>query len=157
VIVRAAFTAGFHAQTGGTFVEHNGRSFPFHSFRMAVSVKNLLAKLDSLSTPGERLFVGPADLRRTNCSDTDIYHMMPKLTPATYFLEMNPFSANRPGSRLAADIASADWLVLNRAWDYWSEPNRSMDYGSSAPNTVVQKEFELCGKFGGYLLYHRKG
>jgi hypothetical protein len=124
---------------------------------MAASVDQMLRKLDSLSKPGERLFVGPADLRRTNYNDTYLYHMLPKLTPATYFLEMNPFSANRPGSRLAADVATADWLVLNRAWDSWNEPNRSIEYGSDAPNRVVRERFERCGKFGGYLLFHRKG
>jgi hypothetical protein len=157
MMLRSDFSAGLHANAGATFVEQHGRSFPFHSPKMAATVDQMLKKLDELSAPRERLFVGPADLRRTNYNDTYIYHMMPKLTPATYFLEMNPFSANRPGSRLVADIESADWLVLNRAWDYWSEPNRSMDYGSSVPNAVVQKEFELCGEFGSYLLFHRKG
>ena len=81
---------------------------------------------------------------------------MPKLTPATYFLEMNPLSANRPGSRLAADVQSADWLVLNRAWDSWDEPNRSFEYGSNAPNAVVQRDFVQRGEFGPFLLWQRK-
>lgn len=156
IMVRGAFAAGFQANTNATFAALHDRSFPFHSPRMAATVDLMLKQLDSLSAPGERLLVGPADLRRTNYNDTYIYHMMPKLIPATYFLEMNPLSANRPGSRLAADIASADWLVLNRAWDRWSEPNRSMDYASNAPNAVVQQDFQLCGKFGDYLLYRRK-
>ena len=116
----------------------------------------MLEKLDRLSKPGERLFVGPADLRRTNYNDTYLYHLMPKLVPATYFLEMNPRSANRSGSRLGADVRSADWLVLNREWDFWDEPNSSSEYASSAPNTVVQEEFEFCGEFGSYLLFRRK-
>ena len=156
-MVRSAFAAGFGTTASASFAELGDRSFPFYSAEMAASVDQMLKALDSQSKRGQRLFVGPADLRRTNYNDTWIYHMLPKLTAASYFLEMNPFSANRPGSRLAADIATADWLVLNRAWDTWNEPNRSIEYGSDAPNRVVRERFELRGKFGGYLLFHRKG
>jgi hypothetical protein len=138
------------------FVQHGLRSFPVGPPERVVNICRMLDELERLSKPGERLFVGPADLRRTNYTDTYIYHMMPKLIPATYFLEMNPLSANRPGSRLAADVRRADWLVLNREWDLAKEPNRSSEYASSAPNAVVQKEFDLCGEFGGYLLFRRK-
>jgi hypothetical protein len=157
LVVRSAFAAEFRTNSGASSAELDGRWFPFDSPKTAANVDQLLRKLDSLSKPGERLFVGPADLRRTNYNDTWIYHMLPKLTPASYFLEMNPFSANRPGSRLAADIATSDWLVLNPDWDTWDEPNRSTEYGSDAPNRVVRDRFELRGKIGGYLVFHRKG
>ena len=81
---------------------------------------------------------------------------MPEFVPATYFLEMNPFSANRPNSRLTEDIASADWLVLNRAWDFWGEPNASQQYGPDAPNEVVRTQFERCARHGTFELYRRK-
>ena len=155
-VVRKAFAAGFHSTAAATFVEHKGRSFPFRSPRQAQDVGMLLDRLDRLSASGERLFVGPGDLRRTNYNDTYIYHLMPKLAPATYFLEMNPLSANRPRSRLAADVESADWLVLNRSWDSWREANRSSEYGSNEPNAVIERDFEICGEFGGYLLFRRK-
>lgn len=106
--------------------------------------------------PGQRLFVGPADLRRTNYNDTFIYYMLPHLQPATYFLEMNPGSANRPDSSLATDIASADWLVLNREFDRWDESNGSPKSASHAPIRVVQRQFELCGRFGSRDLYRRR-
>jgi hypothetical protein len=142
--------------TGSVFVQQGQRSFPVGSAARVVSIGRMLDELERRSKPGERLFVGPADLRRTNYNDTYIYHLMPKLTPATYFLEMNPLSANRPGSRLAADVRSADWLVLNRAWDFWREPNSSTEYASGAPNAVVQEQFDLVGEFGSYLLFRRK-
>jgi hypothetical protein len=138
------------------FVEHGGRLFPFQTKARAKATAHLLAQVESLSHPGERLFVGPADLRRTNYNDTFLYHMLPKLRAATYFLEMNPGSANRTGSRLAADVRSADWLILNRVWDGWNEPNASRDYGSNVPNEVVQNEYGLRGEFGAYRLYQRK-
>ncbi|HEX8076364.1 MAG TPA: hypothetical protein VF511_01005 [Chthoniobacterales bacterium] len=138
------------------FLEQNDRSFPIASEDRARETGRVLEQLQRLSKPGDRLFVGPADLRRTNLNDTFIYHLMPQLRPATYYLEMNPFSANRPGSRLAADVASADWLVLDRRWDRWDEPNRSAEFGPDAPNEVVRERFELVGEFGSFLLFRKK-
>ena len=138
------------------FVEHRGRMFPIRSPQVAVGVDAMLNHLETLATPGQRLFVGPADLRRTNYNDTFIYHLMPQLQPATYFLEMNPLSANRPNSRLAADVATADWLILSHYWDDWKEPNDSMEFGSEAPMLVVQSQFQLCGRYEGYDLYRRR-
>ena len=157
VLVRNAFASGLSTKAGGAiFVEQEGRSFPFRSPAAARDAAQLFKKLQTLSKPGERLFVGPADLRRTNYCDTFIYYLFPKLPPATYFLEMNPFSANRPGSRLTKDVASADWLVLNRAWDNWREPNRSGENGENAPNEVVQTRFTQVGEYGPFVLFRRK-
>jgi hypothetical protein len=157
VTVRNAFAAGLTTrQTSTVFVEQGGRSFPFDTQAAARIAGRLFEKLQTLSKPGERLFVGPGDLRRTNYSDTFIYHLFPGLRPASYFLEMNPFSANRPRSRLAADVSSADWLVLNRTWDNWQEPNRSVEYGADTTNKVVQTEFTQIGEYGPYVLFQHK-
>jgi len=156
IMVRSAFAGALNYNADATFVGRGSRLFPFNSFKVASTVSMVLKDLDALSAPGERLFVGPADLRRTNYNDTYLYHLMPKLTPATYFLEMNPLSANRPGSRLASDVESADWLVLNRFWDPWSEPNHSMDYASNAPNAVVKRDFVVRGEFGTFKIWQRK-
>lgn len=156
IVVRSAFEAGFNRSAPSSCLEINGRPFLLRNEQNVRCVLRVLYRLDTLSKSGERFFVGPADLRRTNYCDTYLYYMMPKLIPATYFLEMNPLAANRPGSRLAADVASADWLILNRAWDPWSEPNASVDYGSSVPNEVIQRDFELLLDSEGYLLYRRK-
>jgi hypothetical protein len=96
------------------FVQHNDGVFPCYKPATAIMAGRLLDRIEKLSASGQSLFVGPADLRRTNCTDTFLYYMLPKLRPATYFLEMNPFSANRPGSRLAEDVEDADWLVRVR-------------------------------------------
>jgi hypothetical protein len=157
VLIRNALGSGLGAnEVSALFVHQEGRSFPFRSQDVALSCVRLFEKLETLSKPGERLFVGPGDLRRTNYSDTFIYHLFPKLRPATYFLEMNPFSANRPGSRLATDVASADWLVLNRAWDNWQEANRSVENGEDTANNVVRTQFTPVGEYGTYLLFQRK-
>jgi hypothetical protein len=112
--------------------------------------------MTSLASPGQRLFVGPADLRRTNYNATFLYHLLPQLIPATYFLEMNPLSANRPGSRLSADVLSADWLILDHRLDEWNEPNESSRFGPDAPNQVVQSNFELHARQGSYDIYRKK-
>jgi hypothetical protein len=156
--VRAAFYDGLRAGPKEiASVEMNDRSFPVGSEETAHAIQRMLNRLDRLSAPGQRLFVGPSDLRRTDYCDTFIYHLMPKLRPATYFLEMNPFSANRPGSRLADDIQTADWLVLNRLWDVPEESNRSGEAGSNAPNAVVREHFRFLGEYGTYNLFCRKG
>jgi len=110
-------------------LEQNGRRFPMTAVSITRITRRLLDRIQGIAAPGDRLFVGPADLRRTNYNDTFFYHMLPQLRPATYFLEMNPGSANRPNSRLALDIHTADWLILNRLYDKWSEPNSSSRYG----------------------------
>jgi hypothetical protein len=156
-IVREAYMEALATgDVGARFVEQDGRRFVFRNGLIARYTSELCEKLKELSKPGERLFVGPADLRRTNYCDTFIYHLFPQLRPASYFLEMNPFSANRPGSRLAADISTADWVVLNRMWDNWDEPNRSKEYGDDAPNRVMHSAFRLVAEAGPYLLFQHK-
>jgi hypothetical protein len=137
------------------FLERNGRAFPFPDKELALSAGKMLDELEKVSSSGQRLFVGPADLRRTNNCDTFVYYMVPQLNPATYFLEMNPLSANRLQSRLSTDIESADWLVLNRQWDTWHEPNKSAEFLSDTPNSVVRNHFDLHETFGPYLLFRR--
>ena len=96
--------------------------------------------------------VGPGDFRRTVGADTFFYHLLPELEAATYYLEMNPGSTNAPGSRLASDVARADWLILDRSWDYINEPNRSSEFGSDVPNQIVREKFNHWAEYGPYLL-----
>ncbi len=145
----------------GEVVEHprvrmDGREFVLASRSHAEGAQQVIDVLKSESRPGERLFVGGANLRRAYANDTFLYHLAPWLEPATYFLEMNPFSANRPDSRLAADVASADWVVLNRLWDRWQEPNASGWLGPDAPNEIVRTQFESRGRFGTFELFQRR-
>ncbi|HXP34937.1 MAG TPA: hypothetical protein VN827_05265 [Chthoniobacterales bacterium] len=140
----------------GVFIKQNGRLFPLAKTSLPQAADQALSELQRASFPGQSLFVGPADLRRTIYCDTWIYHLFPQLRPATYFLEMNPGSANAPGSRLTRDVASADWLVLNRAWDNIVEPNRSSEFGPDEPNNIVRAEFDLWRAYGPYLILRNK-
>ena len=156
-IARVTISAATQTNPVDNFrVENRGRWFPVGSLITAQRIQRMIGKLEGLSSPGQRLFVGPRDLRRTNYCDTFLYHLTPQLRPATYFLEMNPFSANRPGSRLADDIKSADWLILSRSWDTPEQFNRAKENGSDQPNIVVRENFELVADYGDYSLFRRK-
>jgi hypothetical protein len=123
----------------GIFVTKNDRSFPLAKIRAPQAAEQMLTELQRASTPGQLLFVGPADLRRTVYCDSWIYHIFPHLPPATYFLEMNVASVDAPGSRLAHDVARADWLVLNRAWTLSSSR-------TGHRNLVPTSQTTLCGQ-----------
>lgn len=128
-------------------VERDGRRFHLGDYRPWLASVEVTADLDRWSRPGERLLVGPVDLRQTAYSDAFFYYLFPDLEPATYFIEMDPGLANREGSRLADDVASADWLVLTRFWSQWIEPNDSIVFGSDVPNQIVEQRFCLRGSY----------
>ena len=128
-------------------VERHGRTFNLGDYRPWRASQEVVADLDRWSRPGERLLVGPVDLRQTAYSDAFFYYLFPDLEPATYFIEMDPGLANEEGSRLADDVASADWLILTRFWSGWIEPNDSIVFGSDLPNQIVERDFCLRGSY----------
>lgn len=142
---------------GGFEVARGDRRFYFGNQALQTSSQAVIDDLDRLSQPGERLLVGPADLSRTIYSDAAFYYMFPELTPATFYIEMDPGLADQEGSRLADDVASADWLILTNFWTGWYEPNASSEFGSDAPNQVVADQFCLVGNYENalILLYQR--
>lgn len=146
------------ASTGGrgTYVVSNGRVVLVKSDRVA-DTQSLIDEVNELATPGDVLFVGPGDLSRTNYADSFLYFLFPELKPASYFLEMNPGSANRSGSRLATDIEKADIVILNKRYDSWDEKNKSKNTGGLEPLLVVQSQFCLHENIGTYVLLTRCG
>jgi hypothetical protein len=138
-------------------VERNGRQFWMGKFVSAKASNEAIATVAAQMTPGQRLLVGPADLSRTVYSDVMFYWMLPELTPATYYIEMDPGLADRADSGLADDVRSADWLILTNFWSGWFEPNASTKHGSAAPNQVVADDFCLVGNYedAEVLVYRR--
>ena len=132
---------------GGLPVTRGDRTFYMGDARPARASQQVVDELGHLAKPGERLLVGPVDLRATTYSDAVFYYMFPELTPGTYFIEMDPGLANAAGSRLATDVASSDWLILTRFWSGWIEPNDSVVFGSDVPNQVVERDFCLVKSF----------
>jgi hypothetical protein len=144
-------------KVGGYEVARDGRNFYFGTTEVQESSQAAIDDLDRLSQPGERLLVGPADLSRTVYNDAVFYYLFPELTPATFYIEMDPGLADQDGSSLAADVASADWLILTNFWTGWYEPNASSEFGSTEPNQVVADSFCLVGNYEDalVLLYRR--
>jgi hypothetical protein len=128
-------------------ISRGDRYFYLGDTRPYLAASEVINDLDQLSEPGERLFVGPVDLRNTSYSDAYFYHLFPDLTPATYFIEMDPGLADTEGSGLDDEVASADWLLLTRFWSEWIEPNESTKFGPDAPNQVVENNFCLRGSY----------
>lgn len=152
--------AGFVELIGGrssfaaprNVVVNQGRSVQAQNRDEAASMTAALRLVDQNSRPGDRFFQGPADLRLTNYNETSFYWLEPHLTPATYYLEMNPGIANTSTSGLAKDVASADVLLLSRRYDKFSEPNTSTEPGSSDPNLEVRQHFCVVGVRGWYVV-----
>ena len=141
----------------GLPVRRGERTFYLGDTRPTRAAQQVIDDLSARSKPGERLLVGPVDLRSTVYSDVFFYYLFPELPPATYYIEMDPGLANVAGSRLADDVASADWLILTRYWSGWIEPNTSTEFGDDRPNQVVEDQFCLVGSYENDLvrLYNR--
>lgn len=136
-------------------VSVDGRTFPLSSPLAAADVQGVVSAADRLAKPGDSLFVGPIDLRLTNYNDAYIYYLLPKLRPASFYMEMNPQTANRPGSGLANNLRKADWLILTIRYDLWLEPNSSTKRGSTEPGSVVRSHFCTRSIDGLYVLLQR--
>jgi hypothetical protein len=141
-----------HAKDFGTYWVGNGGRIIGASFPQEQAIIDCL---QANAKPNEFLFVGTKDMRFTFANDVDLYHLFPSLRPATYYLEFNPLSANRPDSRLAADLAKADWAVLDGIWTRPNEPNGSGVPGPNAPNEVIAKKFKLVYSAEPFELYKR--
>jgi hypothetical protein len=132
----------------GLDVRRGDRNFYLGSEPITPAAQAVVDELGRRARPGERLFVGPADLRKTPYSDAYLYHLFPELVPATRYIEMDPGIANAEDSGLADDVASADWLILSHVWDNFDEPNDVRELGSNAPNEVVERDFCLVDDYG---------
>jgi len=145
-------TAGLGEQGS---ISNAGRSFVVDDAAAAADLQATIEYLAEHAREGSRLFVGPRDLRRTNANDAMLYYLLPELVPASFYLEMDP-PFSRPSSRLAEDVASADYLVLSTRWDRWEEPNGSSRYGSDRANRVVASAFYRLASFGTYSVWRRR-
>jgi hypothetical protein len=132
----------------GHRISWEGRTFYYGREDVDQAVAELLPEVERVSEPGDRLFVGPSDLRQTPYSDAFLYYLLPDLPPATHYIEMDPGVADAAGSGLAEDLASADVVILSRVWEAWTEPNDSRIVGSDEPVRVLEERFCQVGAFG---------
>jgi len=138
--------ADFTAQTFGRhrtsfLIERNGVRFYYGDPTVADAANAMIPTLDRIVRPGDRLLVGPADLRKTVTSEAWIYALYPEAVPGTYYIEMDPGIANAKGSRLADDLRAADVVVLSRIWQDWDEANDSAELGDPLPNRILKRRF----------------
>jgi hypothetical protein len=143
-------------------MEHRGREFRYARLDAVEAVNEMLPRVEEVASPGDTLFVGPGDLRKTPYSEAFLYYLLPHLPPATRYIEMDPGVANAPDSGLADELAAADVVILSSIRDDWNEPNDSLDDGPDEPNQVLQRDFCMVesyrtGLFGRglYELYVR--
>ena len=157
-----AQSLGHHREV--STIEHRGRRFHYGRADAVEAVRALLGDVEAVSRPGQSLFVGTGDLRKTAYSEAFLYHLLPQLRPATRYIEMDPGVANAPDSGLASELADADVVILSSIRDDWLEPNDSRLFGDDAPNDVLRRQFCLVNSYGEglfgrglYELYTRCG
>ena len=113
-----------------------------------VAVNELLPVVERISKPGDTLFVGTGDLRKTPYSEAFLYYLLPDLVPATRYIEMDPGVANAEDSGLADELRHADVAILSSIRDDWNEPNASVLDGPDEPNRVLAEDFCLVQSYG---------
>ncbi|HEY7438313.1 MAG TPA: hypothetical protein VIC35_02850 [Acidimicrobiia bacterium] len=137
-------------------ISRNGRVFYYGRTDVQRDATALLKEVPKIAKPGEKLFVGTSDLRKTPYSDAWLYFLLPEYPPGTYYIEMDPDVANAKNSRLAKDLASSDIAILSTVWNEWDEPNDSRKFGPDKPNEVLRQHFCLVERFGTlYSLYKK--
>ena len=137
-------------------IEHDGRVFYYGKQDRADAANLVIAAAARISKPGQRLFVGPGDLRKTPYSDAYLYYELGDLVPATYYIEMDPGVANTADSGLDRQLASADIVILSKIWDDWSEPNDSRNFGSAKSVKVLERDFCHVGTYLDLYELYRK-
>jgi hypothetical protein len=137
-------------------IEHDGRTFYYGTEERAAAANLVIAEADRISRPGQKLFVGSGDLRKTPYSDAYLYYMLSKLDPGTRYIEMDPGMANTDDSGLDRELATSDIAILSKIWDHWDEPNDSRKVGSDKASRVLAEHFCLVGSYLDlYELYQR--
>jgi hypothetical protein len=134
---------------------NDGRSVILGSATDVADLQPILSDLDRLAAPGDRVFVGPSDLRTANYNDTFLYFLLPQLVPGSYYLEMNPGVANAPGSRLADDLRGDQFIILSDRWNRLPGQTSIPALGPDLPNKVVASEFTPVRTSGPWTLYRR--
>jgi hypothetical protein len=129
-------------------VDHRERSFYYGRQDVPVAAEAMLDDVERLSEPGDRVIVGPGDLRRTPYSEAYLYYLLPQLVPGTRYVEMDPGVANADDSGLAEELRESDIVILSTMYDNWVEPNTSMDPGSAEPGEVLDELYCLHDRYG---------
>jgi hypothetical protein len=152
------FSSAAAASHTGFLVRNGSRSFVTGSPQDAADLDRVASWLDAHVAAGRRLFVGPADLRWAFNTRTELYFLLPRLTPAGFYLEFGPGDDTPQFTRrLIDDLQRADVLVLQRLQvaffrrQVWPEARA----GSAAPNAVIRRDFRPAAAIGPYTIWRR--
>jgi hypothetical protein len=135
------------ARSSGRMVSGD-RVFYYGRPDAVTAVNELIPRVREVSEPGDTLFVGTGDLRKTPYSEAFLYYLLPELDPATRYIEMDPGMANAEDSGMADELRDADVAILSSIRDDWNEPNDSADFGPDEPNQVIADDFCLVDSYG---------
>jgi hypothetical protein len=138
---------GFTEIEAGT-MRRGERVFHYGRLDAVEAVNAMLPDVARIARPGDSLFVGTGDLRKTPYSEAFLYYLLPDLEPATQYIEMDPGIANADDSGLADELRGADIVILSSIRDDWDEPNDSRVFGPNEPNEVIEDEFCLVESYG---------
>lgn len=130
-------------------VSNEGRSFELADAEQARQAQLVVTTLDRLARPGDRLFVGPRDLRTAGTNGVFFYFLLPKLKPASYFMQVDQHTINDPRNRFADELSRADFLILEAS----SAPASPSDLGPPTANEIVAARFCARAESGMYALY----
>jgi hypothetical protein len=138
---------GFSEIEAGT-MRRGDRVFHYGRLDAVEAVNDMLPDVTGIARPGDTLFVGTGDLRKTPYSEAFLYYLLPELEPATQYIEMDPGIANADDSGMADELRKADIVILSSIRDDWDEPNDSRVLGPNEPNEVIEDEFCLVESYG---------
>ena len=131
----------------------NGRSFRLASAEVARDTQVMVTAAQRLARRGSTLFVGPQDLRTAGVNDVFLYYLLPELQPASYFMQVDPHTINRPSNHFVRELQRADLLILTSRFS--SGPLDPRQLGPAAPNDIVVRRFCVRAASGSYRLYQR--
>jgi hypothetical protein len=142
---------GFGQARSSGAMRNGDRVFYYGRPDAVVAVNELIPVVERISEPGDTLFVGTGDLRKTPYSEAFLYYLLPDLDPATRYIEMDPGVANAEDSGMADELRHADVVILSSIRDDWNEPNESDRFGPDEPNEIIARDFCLVQSFGSGL------
>ena len=131
----------------------DGRSFRLASPEVAHDTQVMVTAAQRLARRGSTLFVGPQDLRTAGANDVFLYYLLPDLDTASYFMQVDPHTTNRPGSHFVRELQRADFLILTSRFSSGAPGPREL--GPAAPNDIVARRFCVRAASGSYRLYQR--
>ena len=118
-------------------MSYEGRTFRYARADAVDAVNALLPVVDELTEPGDRIFVGPGDLRLTPYSEAYLYFLLPELDPG------DPLHRDGPGRRQRPRLRARRRARAARRRDPVLHPRRLERAERLACSTVPTRRTEV--------------